>query len=93
MMSNSACLNGWSDLVLHDLHPDPVAERLGAVLQRLDPADVEADRRVELERAAAGRRLRVPEHDADLLAQLVREDADGVGAVEGALRAFAAPGS
>ena len=41
------------DLVLDDLDPDAVAERLGAVLQRLDPADVETDRRVELERAAA----------------------------------------
>src|SRR4051812_32314860 len=69
-------------LVLHDLHPDAVADRLDAFLQRLDPADVEADRRVELERTAARRRLRVAEHDADLLAQLVREQADRVGAVQ-----------
>ncbi len=70
------------DLVLHDLHADAVADRLDAFLQRLDAADVEADRRVELQRAAARRRLRVAEHDADLLAQLVREQADRVGAVE-----------
>ena len=39
---------------------------------------------VELERATAGRRLRVAEHDADLLAQLVREDERGVRARDGA---------
>ena len=70
------------DLVLHDLDADAVADRLDAVLQRLDAADVEAHRGVELQRAAAGRRLGVPEHDADLLAELVREEADRVGAVE-----------
>src|SRR5437764_14729163 len=41
------------DLVLDDLHLDAVADRLGAVLERLDPADVKADRRVELQRATA----------------------------------------
>src|SRR5262249_2704720 len=68
--------------VLHDLDAPPVTERLDAVLERLDAADVEANRRVELQRATAGCRLGVPEHDADLLAQLVREDADRVGAIE-----------
>ena len=46
--------------------------------------DVEADRGVELQRAAAGRRLGVAEHDADLLAQLVGEDQRGVRAGDGA---------
>src|SRR3954447_8316731 len=41
------------DLVLDDLDADPVADRLGAVLQRLDAADVQALGRVELQRAAA----------------------------------------
>ena len=62
------------DLVLHDLDAHAVADRLDAFLQRLDAADVEAHRRVELQRAAARGRLGVAEHDADLLAQLVRED-------------------
>src|SRR3954468_24332679 len=70
------------DLVLHDLHSDAVADRLDAFLERLDTADVEPDRRVELQRPAARGRLRRAEHDADLLAQLVREEADRVGAVE-----------
>ncbi len=44
------------------------------VLQRRDPADVDADRGIELQGAAAGRRLGVAEHDADLFADLVDED-------------------
>jgi hypothetical protein len=52
------------------------------VLDGLDAADVEADRAVELERPTAGRGLGRAEHHADLLAQLVDEDADGVGLVE-----------
>src|SRR5262249_21583575 len=62
------------DLVLHDLDADPVADRFGPGLDRLDPADVEADARVELQPPTAGRRLGVAEHHADLLAELVRED-------------------
>ncbi|NUP07768.1 MAG: hypothetical protein HOW73_17105 [Polyangiaceae bacterium] len=37
-------------------------------------ADVEANARIELERIAAGRRLRIPEYDADLLTKLIDED-------------------
>src|SRR5439155_4199819 len=70
------------DLVLRHLYADTVANRLDALLERLDSPDVESHRGVELQRPAARRRLGIPEHDADLLAQLVREDADGVGAVE-----------
>ena len=70
------------DLVLDDLDADAVADGLRALLQRLDPADVQALRRVELQRAAAGLGLGRPEHHADLLADLVREEADRLGAVE-----------
>src|SRR3990170_6022992 len=70
------------DLVLDHLDANSIAERLGAVLERLDTADVETHRRVELERPATWGRLRVSAHDADLLAELVREDADRVRAVE-----------
>src|SRR4051812_44793689 len=38
------------DLVLHDLDANAVAEGLHAVLERFDPPDVEAHRRVELQR-------------------------------------------
>src|SRR5580765_5237996 len=55
------------DLVLRDLDADAVADRLDAVLQRLDAADVEADRRVELQRASAWCCLRRAEHHAYLL--------------------------
>ena len=84
MMSNSATRNGGRDLVLHDLDADPVADRLGAGLDRLHPPDVEADRGVELQGAATGRRLGVAEHDADLLAQLVGEHERRVRAGDGA---------
>jgi hypothetical protein len=43
-------------------------------LQRLDAPDIDADGAVELERAPAGRRFGIAEHDTDLLAQLVDED-------------------
>ena len=42
-----------------------------AGLDGLDAADVQPHRGVELQGVAAGGRLRVAEHDADLLAQLV----------------------
>ena len=73
-MSNSAWRKGGGDLVLDDAGAHAVADDLLALLQRLDAADVDADRAVELERAAAGGGLRVAEDDADLLAQLVDED-------------------
>ena len=59
-------------LVLHDLDPHAVADRLGAGLDRLDPPDVEANAGVELERAATGSRS---PNDTDLLAELVRRSA------------------
>src|SRR4051795_1206459 len=46
------------DLVLDDLDPHPVADRLGALLERLNAADVQPLRGIELERAAARLRLR-----------------------------------
>ena len=81
-MSNSACLNGGATLFLTTLTRHAVADGLGALLERLDAADVEPHRRVELERTAAGGGLGRAEHHADLLAQLVGEDADRAGAVE-----------
>src|SRR5271157_4560707 len=69
-------LEGRRDLVLGDLDAHPVADRFGALFERLDAADVEADGGVELERLAAGGRFGVAEHDADLLAELVGEHAD-----------------
>ena len=70
------------DLVLDDLHADAVADRLRAVLERLDAADVQPLGGVELQRAAARLGLRRAEHHADLLADLVREDAEGLRAVQ-----------
>ena len=50
----------------------------------LDAANIQAHAGVELERHAARRRLRVAEHDADLLAQLVGEDQAGVAGLDDA---------
>jgi len=77
MMSNSASRTG-APSCLHDLGARTVADDLAAVFQRLDAAHVDAHARIELERAAAGRDLGVAVHDADLFAQLVDENDDGV---------------
>src|SRR5687768_9766150 len=61
-------------LVLHDLDADVRADDVLFLLHWPDAPDVETQRRVELERLAASGRLRVTEHDADLLAQLIDED-------------------
>ena len=70
---------GRGHLVLHHLHTYHAANGLFAVLQRRDLADVEAYRCIELQGIAAGGGFRATEHHADLLAQLVDEDAGGVG--------------
>ena len=70
---------GWRHFIFHDLGPGPVAHHLAAVFQRLNPADVDADGGVELQRPAAGGDLRVAVHNAHLLAKLVDENNDCVG--------------
>src|SRR5690606_9106023 len=62
------------DLVLHDLDPHPVTDRVLARLERGDATDVEPLRGVELERVAARGRLRATEHHVDLHADLVDEE-------------------
>src|SRR3954468_710781 len=62
------------DLVLDDLHASAAANNHIAVFDRANAADVDANGRIELERAAARRRFGVAEHDADLFTQLVDED-------------------
>ena len=67
------------DLVFHNFGAGAVAdERTGGVLQALDTAHVDPHTGIVLQRASAGGDLGVAVDDADLLAQLVDEDADGV---------------
>src|SRR5207245_932065 len=66
-------------LVLNHFDLDPVAGHVQAVLDRIDLANIEPDRGVELQRPATGRDFRVTEHDPNLLAQLVDEDHRGAG--------------
>src|SRR5262245_64530516 len=61
-------------LVLDDFDTRLVADDLLAILDLANAADIEAHGGVELERIAAGGRLRVAEHDADLHADLIDED-------------------
>src|SRR5436190_612753 len=62
------------DLVLDDLHLHARADDFFAFLDLAGAADVEAHRRIELQRASAGGRLGVPEHHSNLLANLVDEN-------------------
>jgi hypothetical protein len=55
-------LEGRGDLVLHDLDAHAVADDVGAVLERLDPAHVQPHRRVELQRPPTRRGLRTVVH-------------------------------
>src|SRR3989442_629858 len=68
---------GWRDLVLHHLHLHATADDHVALLDRLDRANVDADRGVELQRSATRSGLGIPEHDSDLLTQLGDEDDRG----------------
>src|SRR5439155_21818702 len=73
---------GGGDLVLDDLHAHAVADRLGAVLERLDAPDVESLGGVELQRAPAGLSLGRSKHDANLFPDLVGDDAERLRAAE-----------
>ena len=66
-------------LVLNDLGTNAIADNLVLELDGIDFANIDSHGREELERAASRGGLGVAEHDADLLAQLVNEDAGRVG--------------
>ena len=74
---------GRGHLVLHHLHSHLVADGGVAVLDGGDAAYVEAHGGVELEGVTAGGGFGVAKGDANLLAQLVDEDARGVGLADG----------
>src|SRR6185312_7209224 len=70
---------GRRDLVLDHFHAGLVAHHFIPVLDRADAADVQTHGRVEFQGIAAGGGFRIAEHDADLHADLVDENHDGVG--------------
>ncbi len=76
-------LERWRDLVLDDLDLGFVADHFIAGLDRAGAADIEAHGGVEFQRIAAGGGFRTAEHHADLHADLVDEDDQGIGAVDG----------
>ena len=72
------------DLVLDDLDASLVADDLVALLDGTGAADVQTHGGIELERVAAGSGLGIAEHDADLHPDLVDENDQRVGALDGA---------
>src|ERR1700722_5418648 len=68
-------------LVLHDLHARHVAGHFLPLFDGADATDIETHGGIELQRVTTGRGLRTAEHDADLHADLVDEDDDGVRAL------------
>ena len=73
---------GRGNLVLDDFDACLIADNLVALLDCADAANVESNRRVELERVAARRGFRVAEHDADLHSNLVNENHHRVRAID-----------
>ena len=72
------------NLVFDNLGLCAVSHHGGSILELLPAADVDAHGRIELERPAARRRLRIAVHDPHLLAKLVDEQACGIGLVDDA---------
>src|ERR1700680_945496 len=70
------------DLVLDYFDAGHRAHHFLSILDRADAPDVHAHGRIELERVAAGRGLRVTEHHADLHADLIDEYHDGIGSLD-----------
>ena len=64
--------------VLHHFRARARADHSVAFLDRLDSANVHANRGVEFQRAPAGGRFRVAEHHADFFANLVDENQAGL---------------
>ena len=73
-----------SHLVLHNLHSGFVSYYFTAVLDDRNFAHIDTDAGIELQGISTSGCLRISEHHANLLAQLVDEDARSVGLVDGA---------
>ena len=65
--------------MLHNADPCAVSDHLSALLEGFDPSHIHSHGCIELQRAAAGGRLGIAEHDADFLSELVDEDNSAVG--------------
>ena len=69
-------------LVLDDLDSSPVTDGVGPLLQSLNPSNIEAHGRIELQSLTTGGGFGASEEDTDLFPQLVDEDHCGPGLVE-----------
>ena len=78
-------LSKWrGHLVLDDLDDGTVPTHIAIGLDGADTADVETNRRIELQRSSTGSGLRTAKHDTDLLADLIDEDHGGLGTMDDA---------
>ncbi len=59
-----------------------VSDNIISGLDRFSATDINADGRIEFQGAAARRRLRIAEHDADFFAKLIDENDDDSGAID-----------
>ena len=75
-------LEGRRDFVFHHFAAGFRADDRIGLLDLPDAANVDAHRRIKLQRVAAGGGFRVAEHDANLHANLVDEDDHRVGALD-----------
>src|SRR5699024_11952954 len=66
------------NLILYNFDSDMVSDHLSALLEGLCPSDVETDRGIEFQRTSSCSRLRVAEHDTDLLTELIDENHNAV---------------
>src|SRR5689334_23210091 len=64
---------GRGNFIFHDFDSSPVADDGVAVFERADPPYFGANRGIKLQGAPSGRGFGIPEHDADLLADLIDE--------------------
>ena len=71
-------LEGGSHFVLDHLDPHAASHHLLPFFDRLDAANIQADRRVKLQRVAPGGGFRIPEHHTQLHPDLVDEDHGGL---------------
>ena len=67
------------DFVFHNLDADTSSKDICSIFDLLSAAQLQTDRGVELQREAAGSRIRIAEHYPDFLTNLVGKDNTGLG--------------
>ena len=74
---------GRGDLILYNFYTGMVSHHNASLFQRLDAADIQANRGIEFQSPPSRCGLRVSEHDADFFPELVNEYHAAVGLADG----------